>query len=77
MCYACRLVVLQAEHENQLMGVIELFMRDDVRACTVMDYAIVFFRLVLAKMRHRGQDFDDVKQLHRALSDDTVAQTFR
>ena len=68
---------LQAEHERQLMSVIELFMRDDVRACTVMDYAIVFFRLVLAKMRQGGQDFDDVKQLHKALSDEVVAQTFR
>lgn len=66
-----------AEKERQLMGIIELFMRDDVRACTVMDYVIVFFRLVLAQMRQRGQDFDDVRQLCAALSDEDVAQTFR
>ncbi|KAL8573748.1 hypothetical protein ACOMHN_019022 [Nucella lapillus] len=66
-----------AEHESQLMRIIELFMQDDVRACTVMDYVVVFFRLVLAKLRQRGQDFDDVKQLNKALSDEEVAQIFR
>jgi hypothetical protein len=59
------------------MAVMELFICDDVRACTVADYVIVFFRLLLAKMRQRGHDFDDVKQLHSALADDDVRQAFK
>ncbi|KAK7089981.1 uncharacterized protein [Littorina saxatilis] len=66
-----------AAKEKELMAIIELFMRDDVRAHTVMDYVIVFVRLVLAKMRRRGHDFDDVKQLYKALSDETVEHVFR
>lgn len=66
------------DHERRLIAVMELFMRDDVRACTVTDYVIVFFRLLLAKMRQRGHDFDDVRQLHNALKDDdNVVEAFR
>ena len=52
-------------------------MKDDVRARTVVDYVTVFFRLILVKLRQRGHDFDDLKQLQMALKDDNVTQAFR
>nr|KAG5688111.1 hypothetical protein BaRGS_007570 [Batillaria attramentaria] len=69
-------LVLQVDHERKLMGLIELFMRDDVRANTIVDYVAVFFRLVLLKMREQGQDFDNVQQLCKALPDDDVSKVF-
>lgn len=65
------------EKETKVVLLLEFLMRDDVRAHVINDYVVVFFRLVLLKMRQQGHDFDDVLQLSKALGEEEVALVFR
>lgn len=59
------------------MGVVDLLMRDDVRANVITDYVTVFFRLILIKLREHGHDYEDLRQLSRALGEEDVAKDYR
>lgn len=70
-------ICCQMDREKRLMGVVDLLMRDDVRANVITDYVTVFFRLILIKLREHGHDYEDLRQLSRALGEEDVAKDYR
>lgn len=59
------------------MDVIELLSTSDKRSDILLDYVTVFFNVVIAKMKIRGAEIENMKNLWHQLTNDDIMKVFR